>query len=143
MAVSVLFVCTGNYYRSRFAEYFFMHEAQVQGQDWQAFSRGFAPNAGNVGPISPYARFALEKLEIKVDLSQYPQALREEDLQRASHIIALKEAEHRPMVQLIFPKWEDKLQFWHIDDLDVAPPEIALPQLIQNVKDLLRTLRQG
>ncbi|GAB4402558.1 MAG: hypothetical protein OHK0053_26630 [Microscillaceae bacterium] len=112
------------------------------GFDGQAFSRGFAPNAGNVGPISPYARAALEKLAIKIDLQRYPKSLEEKDLQAASHIIALKEAEHRPMVQKNFPNWEHQVQFWHIHDLDVAPPEVALPQLAQQVKDFFEKLRQ-
>jgi hypothetical protein len=38
----VLFICTGNYYRSRFAEAVFNHHAEALGLRWRAFSRGLA-----------------------------------------------------------------------------------------------------
>ena len=38
----VLFVCTGNYYRSRFAEAVFNHLAAARGLPWRAVSRGLA-----------------------------------------------------------------------------------------------------
>ena len=54
---TVLFVCTANYYRSRFAEHLFNHLAGPAQSQWTASSRGVATElgAGNVGPISPYA----------------------------------------------------------------------------------------
>jgi protein-tyrosine phosphatase len=36
----VLFLCTGNYYRSRYAEELFNHLARAEGIGWRAFSRG-------------------------------------------------------------------------------------------------------
>ena len=36
---TVLFLCTGNYYRSRFAEELFNHHAERAGDDWIAQSR--------------------------------------------------------------------------------------------------------
>ena len=52
---TVLFLCTGNYYRSRFAEELFNHQAERADLDWIAQSRGLALERGayNVGPISP------------------------------------------------------------------------------------------
>ncbi len=49
----ILFLCTGNYYRSRFAENLFNWLATKQGLDWQADSRGLALERGinNVGAI--------------------------------------------------------------------------------------------
>ena len=38
----LLFICTGNYYRSRFAEAVFNHHAKQRGLPWRAFSRGLA-----------------------------------------------------------------------------------------------------
>jgi hypothetical protein len=41
----MLFLCTGNYYRSRFAELLFNHLAKQRGLDWQATSRGLGKMA--------------------------------------------------------------------------------------------------
>jgi len=60
---TVLFLCTGNYYRSRFAEELFNHHAERAGLDWTAQSRGLALERGahNVGPISPVALHGLKE----------------------------------------------------------------------------------
>jgi protein-tyrosine phosphatase len=39
---TVLFLCTGNYYRSRFAEVLFNSVADRMGLPWRASSRGLA-----------------------------------------------------------------------------------------------------
>src|SRR5256885_17038856 len=51
---TVLFLCTGNYYRSRFAEILFNSVAGKMGLPWQAASRGLAlePGVNNVGPMA-------------------------------------------------------------------------------------------
>ena len=51
---TVLFLCTGNYYRSRFAEILFNSVAGKMGLPWQASSRGLALERGvhNVGPMA-------------------------------------------------------------------------------------------
>ncbi|MFX7063749.1 hypothetical protein ABTH87_19020, partial [Acinetobacter baumannii] len=48
----ILFLCTGNYYRSRYAEEIFNHAARRKGLRWRAFSRGAAERGSpdNVGP---------------------------------------------------------------------------------------------
>jgi protein-tyrosine phosphatase len=63
---TILFLCTGNYYRSRFAEELFNHHAELAGLDWVAQSRGLALKRGahNVGPISPFALHALKETVI-------------------------------------------------------------------------------
>src|SRR5437763_15456417 len=59
---SVLFLCTGNYYRSRFAESLFNSVAGKMGLPWRASSRGLALERGinNVGPMAVAAIKALE-----------------------------------------------------------------------------------
>ena len=39
---TLLFLCTGNYYRSRYAEELFNHRAAPAGLNWRAQSRGLA-----------------------------------------------------------------------------------------------------
>src|SRR5438445_5832879 len=59
---TVLFLCTGNYYRSRFAEALFNSVAGKMGLPWQVSSRGLALERGvnNVGPMAVAAVKALE-----------------------------------------------------------------------------------
>lgn len=59
---NLLFPCTGNYYRSRFCEEYFNHQARRHGLAWRADSRGLAPDITvfrNPGPLSPHTRQAL------------------------------------------------------------------------------------
>ena len=51
---TVLFLCTGNYYRSRFAEVLFNSVACKMRLQWRASSRGLALERGinNVGPLA-------------------------------------------------------------------------------------------
>jgi protein-tyrosine-phosphatase len=44
-----LFLCTGNFYRSRFAEIFFNWHAEQLEIPWRAYSRGLARNPLNPG----------------------------------------------------------------------------------------------
>ena len=64
---SVLFLCTGNYYRSRFAEVLFNSVASKMGLAWQASCRGLALERGvnNVGPMASSALRALEALGVR------------------------------------------------------------------------------
>ena len=140
---TVLFLCTGNYYRSRFADIVFNHLAQRRGLNWRAESRGLAREFGpwNVGPISKYAIEALNVRGICCDsVSHDPAHCFEDDLSRADRVIALKEAEHRPMMAKHFPQWENRVEYWHVHDLDGATPDIALGEIETLVTKLVEEL---
>lgn len=140
----LLFLCTGNYYRSRFAEFLFNALIDKTALNWVAFSRGIALERGihNVGPLSHHAHRALQARGITLPHPlPVPQQLQRPDLQAAHHIIALKEAEHRPLLEQKFPDWPSKIEFWHIDDLDLAPPEVALTAIADEIHKLLSRLR--
>ena len=64
---TVLFLCTGNYYRSRFAEVLFSSVAGKMGLPWRSSSRGLALERGvnNVGPMAVSAVKALEALGVR------------------------------------------------------------------------------
>ncbi len=91
MTRTLLFLCTGNYYRSRYAEMLF-NANKPAALLWRAISRGFDPSPFNPGPI---AAVTLERLRlrghtepIQVDM---PRRLTEADLREANRIIALDE----------------------------------------------------
>lgn len=135
----ILFLCTGNYYRSRFAEMWFNHLAEAAGIEWRAESRGLATerNGHLVGTISKDTVAALARLNVKLPSEHRPgQQCAENDLQSAQQIIALKEAEHRPLLADRHPGWEDRVQYWHVHDLDGATSDRALAE-IRNLVELL------
>jgi protein-tyrosine phosphatase len=135
----VLFICTGNYYRSRFAEAWFNFHAELRGVAWRAFSRGLATHlVDGCGEISPHTRAALALRKIPLRYSgARPTSLATADLVRAARVIALKEAEHRALMRVQFPAWENRIHYWHVHDLDAALPEAAVPEIEQLVGRLL------
>ena len=64
----------------------------------------------------------------------------EEDLTRADRVIALKEAEHRPLLAAHFPGWEERVEYWHVHDLDGATPTQALGEIEVLVKHLVERI---
>jgi protein-tyrosine phosphatase len=138
---TVLFVCSGNYYRSRFAEAYFNHQAAAAGHACRAESRGFRLHPANHGPISPHALSGLARLGISLpEPLRFPATLTAAELQAAPLVVAVKEAEHRPMMQAYFPEFVERVEYWHIDDVDCADPRDALEVLRLRVDELLARL---
>jgi translation initiation factor 1 len=116
---TLLFLCTDNFH-SRFAEILFNSVAAKMGLAWQALSRGLALERGanNVGPMAESAIKALEAMGIRSSdaMSRPPAEVSVEDFEVASRIVALRKAEHLPLLQKRFPAWTEKVEFWHVDD---------------------------
>lgn len=144
MPRKLLFLCTANYYRSRFAELVFNHLARQAELEWTAFSRAVAVEQGvpwNVGPISPHARQACQSRGIDVpEPIPFPTQASGDDFAAADRVIALKEAEHRPYVEQRFAAWSDRVEYWHVHDLDAAPATEACEQIENLVRELIREL---
>lgn len=139
----LLFLCTGNYYRSRYAELLFNARAAELGLAWQADSRGLnlALGVNNVGPISPFVAYRLTRRGIAFTASdRYPMQAMDADFEAADLVIALKDAEHRPMIEARYPRWIDQVEYWLVDDIDVATPDQALGLTDANIEHLLRRL---
>jgi protein-tyrosine phosphatase len=139
----LLFLCTGNYYRSRFAEELFNHHAARRGMPWAAQSRALALERGkhNVGPISPFALKALaERGLVAQGGDRLPQQCALIDLQTADHIVALDETEHRPLLHERFPDWEARVEYWHVADVELISPTIALAEIEKQIDLLLSRL---
>ncbi len=139
----VLFLCTGNYYRSRYAEELFNHLAAQSGLNWKATSRALAIERGkdNPGPIAPSAVAALIADEISpAGATRMPLPCTSADLAAAEIIIAVKEAEHRALLTERFAGWENRAVYWHVHDIDAANPDDALAELKEHVKGLAQQL---
>jgi protein-tyrosine phosphatase len=140
-ARTVLFLCTGNYYRSRLAEHYFNALAANRSLAWRAESRGMRVNPDNIGPMSHETLRWLRARGITVpEPLRYPLAVTDDDLCRAALVIAVKEAEHRPYLERLFPSRVDRVEFWHVHDLDVATADEALPVLAARVEELVQRL---
>jgi protein-tyrosine phosphatase len=140
---SVLFLCTGNYYRSRFAEEYFNALAPGRLPGWKAVSRALAKEMGsaNVGSISPHTLEGLERRNLHArEPHRKPLQCTEEDLRHADRIVALKDVEHRPMLVRKFPAWPDKVTYWRVHDVDLDHPLNALAEISMKVEQLIEEL---
>lgn len=125
---TVVFICTANYYRSRFSEHFFNALAEERGLRWRATSRGLKTwMVSNEGPVSDLTAYRLTARGIPFDCERFPMQLTEADLENADLVIAVKEAEHRAMMEEQFPEWTDRIEYWAVDDLDCATADESLP----------------
>lgn len=142
----ILFLCTGNYYRSRFSEKIFNHLATQENLNWEADSSGLALERGvnNVGAISRYAVAALKQRGIEISPEErFPKSPVAEDFQKFDLVIAVDESEHRPLMQERFPEFLDKIEYWLIHDIDKTSPEEALGELDKKVQNLIQGLAES
>lgn len=143
MTRRLLFLCTGNYYRSRFAELLFNHRAAIANLAWRAESRGLAVDRGvhNRGPISLDVITGLRERGIVLAAEvRFPQQAHADDLARADHIIALDEPEHRPLLAQRFPAWVEHVEFWQAPDVPRAPVSHTLALIEGQVHRVIRWL---
>src|ERR1700739_1445607 len=110
----VLFLCRGNYDRSRFSEILFNSVAGKMGLPWRASSRGLALERGinNVGPMAASAIKGVGASGIGADgdCARPPAQVTTADFLAADRIVALKQDEHLPILQERFPAWTEKVE---------------------------------
>jgi protein-tyrosine phosphatase len=57
---------------------------------------------------------------------------------------AVPKTVHRPLLQSRFPAWTDRVEYWHVHDIDFGPVEEALADIEREVAALVgRLLRAG
>ena len=139
----ILFICTGNIYRSRFAEALFNHHAGRAGLEWEASSRGLQIDLAS-GILAPQTRDALLERGISLHhTARESTALEESDLTGAALVVALNREEHQPMMKQCFPRWADRVDYWDIRDVEFESPKRALPRIEGHVFRLVEILTEG
>lgn len=135
----ILFLCTGNYYRSRFAEIYFNHKAK--NTRWVAHSRGLHLDPRNQGEISSITVSELSKLKIPIGNQPYPIKVEAEDFKRADMIVGLNENEHKKMIEKEFPQFKESVVYWDIYDVFERDSSSEVPKIIRNVDQLIEQLK--
>jgi protein-tyrosine phosphatase len=142
MTKKVLFICTGNYYRSRFAEMLFNALASQKNLDWTADSRGLALGASNVGPVYPGVLSQMKSLGLPVEIeTRSPIRLEMADLQSADLIVAIHESEHRPLISQHFGPWADRASYWDVPDLNLMTAKDAFSNIEKHITRLMQELQ--
>jgi len=143
----VLFLCTGNYYRSRFAEFLFNHQARERGLAWTADSSGLNVPYGNTVNIGPISRHALDGLRARgfvlPECWRMPRQVTEDELTTSSLVVALNESEHRPLMQQLHPQFASRITYWRVPDVQELTPQLALADLEENLGRLLSELSRS
>jgi len=139
----VLFLCSGNYYRSRFCEEHFNHHAAAGRLGWQAISRALLPKPAtrNPGPMSPFAVEYLRQRGIRpINHLRLPLEVTEFDWNTSDVLIAMNDAQHRPLVESAWPRHAARVRYWTVADLDELAPAPALHRLQRYVTSLVDEL---
>ena len=134
----ILFICTGNYYRSKFAEIYFNHlQSQKESQSYKSFSRGIRIDLkNNLGNISKYASDYLKKLSVNTVSCLPSKQICKRDLESATIIIGIDKEEHENYLITKYPQYEAKYTFWDISDLYLKTSCVELPRLKQKIEEL-------
>jgi protein-tyrosine phosphatase len=121
---TVLFVCTGNYFRSRLSEILFNHYAQARGLEWTAISRGLANPITWKGISDAAIKFLLFKeLQEQAQNIRDPLAMKLEELEQAELVVVLNRQEHQSMMKMKFGllakmlEEKGKVRYWNVYDL--------------------------
>lgn len=140
----ILFLCTGNYYRSRFAEELFNHLARGRQLDWRADSAGLEVEkwrSFNPGTMSVHTVEMLEAMDIMpVSRNRPERAFDPAEIEQVGRCIALSESEHRPMVERMHPELLERIEFWRVEDLHLETADNALPLIVKEVEALVESL---
>ncbi len=139
----VLFLCTANFFRSRYAHLYFNFLAQ-RSIGLQADSRGLMAYRLGLQGISRYALDALKAKGVPIGSADQrnPIQATPRDIENAGRVIAMYRREHEPMVLRLFPDLEHRVEYWDIQDIDETLPMRTLARCQAQVEGLLEELRQ-
>lgn len=139
---NILFVCTGNIFRSRFAEEVFNHLCKINGVDATAFSAGLQVGRYKQRKIYWPAMNELERLKIE-PLRSNEESVHIDDIDVSIYdqIICMDEEEHKPMVRSNELLSGFTFQYWNIVDMPKVSSDISLPKCYKKVESLIDQLK--
>ena len=133
----VLFVCTANIHRSRFAEEVFNYLSEKNKKSSSAFSAGLRVGDYNFRKIYYPALDNLEKFNILPkradELSVHINNI---DLNQYDRLICMDKNEHKPMIQSDPYLSTFKFEYWDITDMPKVDSNISLPKCYKQVESL-------
>jgi len=71
-------------------------------------------------------------------MERMPVAASLEDFEKAQCVVALDEQEHRPLLMERFPGWDDRVEYWNVEDTPAV-----IPLIDAEVKGLFARLLSG
>ena len=133
----ILFVCTANIFRSRFAEEVFNSLASDSSLSLSAFSAGMKVGEFTTRKIYYPALEQLKRYNIKPqrgnELSTHIDDL---NLDEYDRIICMDEPEHRPMVEENTNLKGRDVEYWNIVDIPEEDSRVSLPMCYEKVNKL-------
>ena len=122
--MKVLFVCTGNSFRSAVAEALL----KKLRSDLEVESAGTQP----ASKIASNAKRLLEDEGALENLKESPEGIENKHLEEYDLIVAMKE-QHKNEILQRFPQAKDKIQVWDIDD-PIYLPSGSDREVLQEIK---------
>ena len=146
--MKLLFLCTGNFYRSRFAEEYFNFLAKKKRLVHRADSRGLAIEFDlleNIGPLSSFAIQELVKLGVTMKTPiRYPKKLVRSDIEKYELFVGMDKKEHKPMIEKRAEfNGKKNIIYWNIKDLHEESPAKALLHCRKQVEILIQSIEKG
>mgnify|MGYP001284730687 CR=1 FL=1 len=145
----ILFVCSGNYYRSRFAEAYFNYLSDMFSLDIKSESRGLAIHfadelAEEFGEISKDTRERCNALGIPETYWQKDrESLKREDFDSFNQIICLDLEEHAPMVKEQFPDQIYSVCYLKVKDVFDWEPKQTLDTISEIIQEMISNSRKS
>lgn len=142
----VTFVCTGNYYRSRFAESYFNYLCDILKLNFEADSYGLAIHyadelAEEHGEISPYSKERMEQIGIPDHyFDRDRKSLTKDAIENSDIIIAMDKEEHTEMIMEQFPSYINQFNFFEVKDVFDWEPKKTLDETQKNVEKMINEI---
>jgi protein-tyrosine phosphatase len=144
--MKILFVCTGNYYRSKFCENLWEHLLEKFDKEGEVSSSGLKPELALLwkdafGNVSPFTVKALKVMNVKLCNDSSLHMLNQEEIYDSDKIIFINKKEHLPLLSesgLTVPV--EKIVCWENEDVDEEFPMESIFNMIDNVCGLFQRL---